>query len=102
MRESDTPTRAAVEVVWRIEAARLLGGLVRFTRDVDRAEDLAQEALVAALERWPTSGIPANPGAWLMAAAKNRAVDAGRRDAIAARKHAEVARATEPTTELDA
>lgn len=80
-------TRAAVEAVWRIESARLIGGLVRWTRDVETAEDLAHEALVAALERWPTDGIPNNPGAWLMAAAKNRAIDEARRRQMQARKH---------------
>ena len=100
-RESVEPTRESVEAVWRIESARLLGGLVRFVRDVDRAEDLAQEALVAALERWPASGIPENPGAWLMAAAKNRAVDEGRRGLMEARKHAEVARMIERSTSAD-
>jgi RNA polymerase sigma factor (sigma-70 family) len=72
-------TRRAIEAVWRIESARLIGALLRMFRDVGRAEDLAQEALVAALERWPASGIPDNPGAWLMATAKNRALDQFRR-----------------------
>jgi len=69
----------AVEAVWRIESARLIAALARMTGDVGRAEDLAQDALVAALERWPESGVPENPGAWLMATAKNRAIDLGRR-----------------------
>jgi RNA polymerase sigma-70 factor (ECF subfamily) len=64
---------------WRIESTRLIGGLVRVVRDVGRAEDLAQEALVTALERWPATGIPENPGAWLMATAKNCAIDQLRR-----------------------
>lgn len=68
-------TRAAVEAAWRIEAPRLLGGLVRIVRDVDLAEDLAQEALVTALKKWPLDGIPENPGAWLMTVAKHRALD---------------------------
>ena len=68
-----------IDAVWRIESARLLGGLVRMVRDVGLAEDLAQEALVAALERWPASGIPDTPGAWLMASARNRAIDELRR-----------------------
>lgn len=67
--------RKAIEAVWRIESARLIGGLVRLCRDIEVAEDLAQEALLIALERWPQTGIPDNPGAWLMATAKNRAVD---------------------------
>ncbi len=77
----------AVEAVWRIESARLIGGLVRLVRDVDLAEDLAQEALLAALESWPGSGIPDNPGAWLMATAKNRALDQLRRRQRLERKH---------------
>lgn len=80
-------THKAIEAVWRIESARLLGGLVRVVRDVGLAEDLAQEALVAALERWPETGIPDNPGAWLMAAAKNRAIDELRRRKRLERKH---------------
>lgn len=72
-------TRKAIEAVWRIESARLIGGLVRMVRDVGLAEDLAQEALVTALERWPSTGIPEHPGAWLMATAKNRAIDQLRR-----------------------
>jgi predicted RNA polymerase sigma factor len=70
----------AVEAVWRIESARLIAGLARLTGDVGLAEDLAQDALVAALERWLESGVPENPGAWLMATAKNRAIDLARRD----------------------
>lgn len=73
-----SPTHAAVTTVWQIESPRLLGGLLRFVGNLDLAEDLAQEALVAALESWPTSGIPVNPGAWLMTAAKNRAIDLAR------------------------
>src|SRR6476659_8689144 len=69
----------AIEAVWRIESARLIAGLARMTGDVGLAEDLAQDALVAALERWPESGVPENPGAWLMATAKNRAIDLARR-----------------------
>jgi RNA polymerase sigma-70 factor (ECF subfamily) len=80
-------TRNAIEAVWRIESARLIGGLVRMVRDVGLAEDLAQEALVTALERWPETGIPDNPGAWLMATAKNRAIDQLRRRQMLERKH---------------
>jgi RNA polymerase sigma factor (sigma-70 family) len=72
-------TQRAVEAVWRIESARLIGGLARMMRDVNVAEDLAQDALVAALEKWPQSGVPDNPGAWLMATAKHRAIDLMRR-----------------------
>jgi predicted RNA polymerase sigma factor len=71
MTASEAATRRAIEAVWRIESSRLIGGLVRTVRDVGIAEDLAQEALIAALERWPKIGIPENPGAWLMTTAKN-------------------------------
>jgi RNA polymerase sigma-70 factor (ECF subfamily) len=83
--------RAAVEAVWRIESARLVAGLARLVRDVGLAEDLAQDALLAALERWPRDGIPENPGAWLMATAKNRAIDLARRASTYERKREEVA-----------
>lgn len=73
--------RRAIDAIWRIESARLIAGLGRFSGDLDRAEELAQDALVAALEKWPDDGVPANPGAWLMTAAKNRAIDLARRDA---------------------
>ncbi len=79
-------THAAIDAVWRIESARLIGGLVRVVRDVGLAEDLAQEALVTALERWPQTGIPDNPGAWLMATAKNRAIDQLRHRQLLERK----------------
>jgi RNA polymerase sigma-70 factor, ECF subfamily len=83
----ETPTRETIEAVWRIESARLLGGLVRVVRDVSLAEDLAQEALLAAIERWPHTGVPNNPGAWLMATAKNRAIDHLRRRRMLDRTH---------------
>jgi RNA polymerase sigma-70 factor, ECF subfamily len=83
--------RAAVEAVWRIESARLVAGLARLVRDVGLAEDLAQDALLAALERWPRDGIPDNPGAWLMATAKNRAIDLARRASNYERKREEIA-----------
>jgi RNA polymerase sigma-70 factor, ECF subfamily len=85
--DGELATRKAIEAVWRIESARLIGGLVRFVRDVGLAEDLAQEALIAALEHWPESGIPDNPGAWLMSTAKNRGLDEIRRRQMQARKH---------------
>ncbi len=85
-------SRRVIEAVWRIEAARLIAGLTRLTRDVGVAEDLAQDALVAALEQWPQSGVPSNPGAWLMAAAKFRAIDLFRRNARLERKQEEIAR----------
>ena len=88
-------TRRAIEAVWRIESARLIAGLARAVRDVGRAEDLAQDALVAALEQWPESGVPDNPGAWLMAVGKRRAVDQIRRDIVLERKQGELARELE-------
>jgi RNA polymerase sigma-70 factor, ECF subfamily len=89
---SGAATNEAIEAVWRIEAARLVAGLARMVRDVGLAEDLAQDALVAALERWPGSGVPDNPGAWLMATAKNRAIDLARRHSTFERKQEELAR----------
>jgi RNA polymerase sigma-70 factor, ECF subfamily len=83
-------THRAIDAVWRIESPRLIGGLVRIVRDVGQAEELAQEALLAALEKWPESGIPDNPGAWLMTTAKNRAFDLKRRDKLLDRKHEEL------------
>jgi RNA polymerase sigma factor (sigma-70 family) len=80
-------THRAIEAVWRIESARLIAGLTRIVGDVGLAEDLAQDALIAALEQWPESGVPRNPGAWLMAAAKHRAIDLFRRRARLDRKH---------------
>jgi RNA polymerase sigma factor (sigma-70 family) len=85
-------TRQAIEAVFRIERARLIAGLARFVRDVGLAEELAQDALVVALTEWPATGVPANPGAWLMTAAKRRAIDAMRRNQMRARKHGEIAR----------
>jgi RNA polymerase sigma-70 factor (ECF subfamily) len=79
--------RRAIDAVWRIESARLIAGLTRLVRDVGLAEELAQDALVTALERWPEAGIPENPGAWLMTTAKNRALDRLRRTKLAERKH---------------
>ncbi len=93
-------THRAIDAVWRIEAARLIAGLARMVRDVGLAEELAQDALVTALERWPESGIPDNPGAWLMTTAKNRAIDRARRGKRVDRKHEELAHALE--TDADA
>jgi RNA polymerase sigma factor (sigma-70 family) len=87
-----TDIHRAIDAVWRIESPRLIAGLARMVRDVSLAEDLAQDALVAALERWPESGIPDNPGAWLMAAAKHRAIDTFRRTKLLERKHEELGR----------
>ena len=83
-------TRLAIDAVWRIEAAGVIAGLTRIVRDVGLAEDLAQDALVAALEQWPAAGIPENPGAWLMATAKHRAIDHVRRKKLLDRKHQEL------------
>ena len=85
-----TETQRAIETVWKIESARVIAGLARIVRDVGVAEDLAQDALVSALEQWPSSGIPRNPGAWLMAAAKHRAIDHFRRHKMLERKHEEL------------
>lgn len=89
---SVTETQGAIDAVWRIESAKLIAGLTRIVRDVGIAEDLAQEALVAALEQWPKNGVPDNPGAWLMATAKNRAIDHFRRRSLLDRKHEELGR----------
>jgi RNA polymerase sigma factor (sigma-70 family) len=84
----------AIEAVWRIESARLIAGLARMVGDVGLAEDMAQDALVAALEKWPETGVPDNPGAWLMATAKNRAIDRLRREKTFERKREEIAHDT--------
>jgi RNA polymerase sigma factor (sigma-70 family) len=88
-------THRAIEAVWRIESAKLIAGLARMVRDVGLAEELAQEALVAALETWPESGVPDNPGAWLMAAGKNHALDHFRRNKMLQTRHEELARELE-------
>ena len=89
------PARAA-EAVWRLEAPRLIAALLRITGDVDEAEDLAQDALVAALDQWPTSGIPHRPGAWLLTVARRRAVDGIRRRSTYDAKQALLAREADP------
>jgi RNA polymerase sigma-70 factor, ECF subfamily len=94
-------THRAIDAVWRIESARLIAGLTRIVRDVAVAEDLAQDALVAALEQWPESGIPDNPGAWLMAAAKRRGIDALRRRVALERKQELIGRELEILQQLD-
>jgi RNA polymerase sigma factor (sigma-70 family) len=86
-------THRAIEAVWKIEAPRLVAGLARMVRDIDVAEDLAHDALVVALEQWPQSGVPRNPGAWLMATAKRRAIDQFRRNKLLERKHEEIGQA---------
>jgi predicted RNA polymerase sigma factor len=83
---TSSATHRAIDAVWRIESARLIAGLTRIVRDVAVAEDLAQDALVAALEQWPESGIPDKPGAWLMVTAKRRGIDALRRRVALERK----------------
>jgi RNA polymerase sigma factor (sigma-70 family) len=93
-------THRAIEAVWRIESARLIAGLARMVRDVGLAEDLAQDALVAALERWPESGVPDKPGAWLMATAKHRAIDLLRRSTRLERKHEELGHELEARQEM--
>ena len=97
-------THQAIEAIWRIEQAKIIAGVARITRDVGIAEELAQDALVAALKRWPEQGVPDNPAAWLMATAKNRALDEHRRAKLIERKHEEIGREMdEPDTpDLDA
>jgi len=93
-------THRAIEAVWKIESAKLIAALTRIVRDIGRAEELAQDALVAALEQWPQSGIPDNPGAWLMATAKHRAIDLLRRNKRLERKHEEIGRELEAQQEM--
>ncbi len=90
-----TDTHRAIRAVFKIESAKLIASLARVTRDIGQAEELAQDALVAALERWPQSGIPEKPAAWLLAAAKNRAIDNLRRKKRLERKHEEIGRELE-------
>jgi RNA polymerase sigma factor (sigma-70 family) len=103
-----TPTgvHRVIDAVWRIESGRIIAGLTRIVRDVGLAEDLAQDALLAAIEQWPESGVPQSPGAWLMAAAKHRAMDSFRRKKLLESKHAQIGRETESerdmTTDLNA
>ena len=94
-----TDTHQAIDAVWRIESPRLIAGLARILRDVGLAEDLAQDALVAALEKWPETGIPDKPGAWLMATAKHRAIDLLRHRTLTERKHEEIGRDLEERQE---
>src|SRR5712671_6768890 len=95
-----THTHRAIDAVWRIESARIIAGLARIVRDVGLAEELAQDALVAALEQWPESGIPDNPGAWLMTAAKHRAIDMFRRNKRLQSKHEELGRELQTRQEM--
>ena len=98
---STLDTHRTLEAIWRIESPKLIASLARMLRDVGIAEELAQDAFVSALTHWPESGIPRNPGAWLMAVAKRRAIDRFRRDKVLERKHAELGRDLEPAS-LDA
>jgi RNA polymerase sigma-70 factor (ECF subfamily) len=93
-------THRAIDAVWRIESARLIAGLARMVHDVGLAEDLAHDALVVALERWPETGVPDNPGAWLMATAKRRAIDLLRRSTLLERKHEELGREIDARQEI--
>jgi RNA polymerase sigma factor (sigma-70 family) len=97
---SGTDTHLAIEAVWKIEAPKLIAALARYVHDVGIAEDLAQDALVAAMEQWPTDGVPNNPGAWLMTAAKHRAIDFFRRNKLLDRKHEELGRDLELQQQL--
>src|SRR5436305_1442691 len=94
-------THQAIEAIWRIEQAKIIAGLARIVRDVGRAEELAQDALLVALQRWPEQGIPDNPAAWLMATAKNRALDELRRAKLIERKHQEIGREMDETDSPD-
>jgi RNA polymerase sigma-70 factor, ECF subfamily len=98
---ASSATHRAIDAVWRIESARLIAGLTRIVRDVAVAEDLAQDALVAALEQWAESGIPERPGAWLMATAKRRGIDALRRRVALERKRGMIEREQEILQQLD-
>src|SRR5579862_9287024 len=102
---TDSEIHRTIDAIWRIESARLIAGLTRLVRDVGLAEDLAQDALVVAIERWPETGIPDNPGAWLMATAKHRAIDLLRRGRRIDEKHQEIAQELDSevvTPDLDA
>jgi RNA polymerase sigma factor (sigma-70 family) len=99
---SDSDVRGRIDTVWRMESARLIAGLARMVKDVGLAEELAQDALVTALEKWPEIGIPDNPGAWLMATAKNRAIDVLRRHKRVETKHEEIANTSMPRDPTDA
>ena len=93
-------THRTIEAVWRIESSRVIAALTRLTRDISLAEDLAQEALVAALEQWPQSGVPDNPAAWLTTTARRRAIDLFRRNAVAGRKHEQLGRELEALEQI--
>ncbi|WP_054955722.1 RNA polymerase sigma factor [Paenibacillus dakarensis] len=98
---TDSAARRTIEAIWRIESSKIVAGLTRMVRDIGLAEDLAQDSLVIALERWPETGIPENPGAWLMTAAKRRAIDFIRRNKVRDRKYEEVGRNVDLFSEED-
>src|SRR5258707_1926111 len=95
-----TDTHRTIDAVWRIESARLIAGLARTVRDIGLAEDLAQDALVAALQQWPESDVPDNPGAWLLAVGRRKAIDQIRRRSTIERKHQELGRELEVGDDL--
>jgi RNA polymerase sigma factor (sigma-70 family) len=95
-----TDTHRTIDAIWRIESAKIIAGLARIVRDVGLAEELAQDALVAALQQWPESGAPENPGAWLMSAAKHRGIDLLRRNKRLERKHEELGRELQAQQEM--
>src|SRR5712692_5004985 len=98
---TDSEVHRTINAIWRIEAPKLIAGLTRIVRDVGLAEELAQDALVAALEQWPESGVPEKPGAWLMGTAKHRAIDLFRRNKRLERKCEELAHELETQQEMD-
>ncbi|MBW3555287.1 MAG: RNA polymerase sigma factor, partial [Gemmatimonadetes bacterium] len=102
MTAREAATHRAIEAVWRIESARLIGGVVRMVGDLEVAEDLAQDALITALEKWPQTGVPDNPGAWLMAVAKRRAIDHLRRGRRVEEKHEELGRSKPAPSDVEA
>ena len=102
MSVAEERTRATIDAIWRMESARLIAGLAGLVRDVGLAEELAQDALVIALEQWPTAGIPDNPGAWLTATARHRAIDGMRRRQTLVRKTEELGRDLERRGDADA
>jgi len=97
--EARAETERAIQAVWKLESAKLIASVARIVRDVGLAEELAQDALVAALAQWPSEGVPRNPAAWLMSAAKNRAINLVRRDKMLDRKHAELGHETDAERE---
>ena len=99
-RDSTTETNRAIDAVWRIESPKLIAGLTRMVRDISMAEELAADALLVALKTWPETGVPRNPGAWLMQTAKRRAIDYFRRNKMAARKLEEVGRDLEEEEQM--